>query len=143
MEWSCKSFDELSNRELFEIYRERVKIFVVRQNCPYQEVDDNDLICLHLFGRENEAVCSYCRIIPKDDGVHLGRVLISEDMRGKGYGRKLVSKALEIIEERYPAQRIYAQAQAYLEKFYRSFGFKNISDVYQEDGIPHIDMAIE
>lgn len=143
MIWNIKKFEQLTNRELFDIYKARVLVFVVEQECPYPEVDDADLNCLHIWTQHNQGVQAYCRLILEEDGIHLGRVLVEQSQRKSGLGRILVAKALEVIEERYPNVPIHAQAQAYLEKFYEGFGFKAISDVYLEDDIPHIDMLIE
>ena len=139
----AKNLMNFNVNELFLIYKERVAVFVVEQECPYQEVDDSDLIATHLFKTENNKLTSYCRIIPEKDGVHLGRVLVVKDERKSGAGRELVSEALKVIKEKWKDIPVHAQAQAYLEKFYRSFGFKAVSDVYLEDNIPHLDMILK
>lgn len=143
MAWICKEFNELDVNELFLIYKERVAVFVVEQECPYQEVDDNDLIATHLFKIDNNKITAYYRIIPENDGIHLGRVLVAKNERKSGAGRELVSEALKVIKEKWKDMPIHAQAQAYLENFYNSFGFKAVSDVYLEDNIPHLDMILK
>ncbi|OOH91249.1 GNAT family N-acetyltransferase [Pasteurellaceae bacterium 15-036681] len=135
--WQLKNFEQLTTRELFEIYKIRVAVFVVEQNCAYPEVDNKDLIATHLFAQNNSKIIAYCRIIPEQDGIHIGRVLIAEFARGKGLARELMQKALSHCEQ---SQNIYVQAQAHLQDFYGSLGFKPISDVYLEDNIPHLDM---
>ncbi|RRD40952.1 GNAT family N-acetyltransferase [Leptotrichia sp. OH3620_COT-345] len=142
MNWICKQFNELTSNELFLIFKERVTVFVVEQNCPYQEIDDNDLIATHIYKINDGKIVAYCRIIPMKDGIHLGRVLVRESSRKSGIGRELVSEALKIIKKKWGNKPVYAQAQAYLEKFYSSFGFKAVSDVYLEDNIPHLDMIL-
>lgn len=143
MNWQVKKFDELSTRELFEIYYARTEIFVVEQNCPYQEVDHTDLISTHVFQTEDNQITAYARIIPKQDGIHFGRVIVKKDARGKGLAKALIEKVLELIEYTYPNQPVKIQAQAYLEKFYGTFGFKPVSEPYLEDDIPHIDMVLQ
>ena len=140
--WNYIAFDELNALELQRIYKVRVAVFVVEQNCPYPEVDDVDLISTHIFKEENNEVSAYMRVIPKEDIIHIGRVLVAQSHRKSGLGRELVARGLEYIETIYPGMAIYAQAQAHLEDFYGSFGFETVSEIYLEDNIPHIDMVI-
>ncbi|QIM67184.1 GCN5 family acetyltransferase [Mannheimia granulomatis] len=139
--WQTKTFEQLSTQELFEIYKLRTAVFVVEQNCPYQEVDAKDLQAVHFFAKNANNLTAYCRLIPSDDGVHLGRVLVAKEARGSGLARELVQKAMDYCGEHFPTQPIHAQAQSYLQRFYESFGFKAVSGVYLEDGIPHLDMV--
>ncbi len=141
--WYLKKFDSLTTQELFKIYKARVDVFVVEQNCPYPEVDDADLLALHLFNEENGIIKAYCRIIPEDKYVKIGRVLVNKESRKEGLGKQLITKALGICNEQFPNQSVFAQAQAYLKPFYAFFGFKAISNEYLEDNIPHIDMLLE
>ena len=141
--WYLKNFASLTTRELFEIYKARVDTFVVEQNCPYPEVDDADLLSLHLFNKNNGIIEAYCRIIPDGNQVKIGRVLVNKTARQKGYGRQILARALEACNERFPNLPVFIQAQTYLQSFYASFGFKPISDDYLEDGISHIDMILE
>lgn len=143
MKWYIKPFNELSIQELFEIYHARTAVFVVEQNCPYQEVDDKDLQAVHFFAKNASNLTAYCRLIPSDYGVHIGRVLVMKENRVSGLARELVQKAMDYCCEHFPAQPIHAQAQSYLQGFYESFGFKAVSGVYLEDGIPHLDMVWE
>ncbi|MEG9487062.1 GNAT family N-acetyltransferase [Mannheimia indoligenes] len=139
--WQAKTFEQLSTQELFEIYKLRTAVFVVEQNCPYQEVDDKDLQAVHFFAKNAKNLTAYCRLIPSEDGVHIGRVLVAKENRGSGLARELVQKALDYCCDHFPTQPIHAQAQSYLQGFYESFGFKAVSDEYLEDGIPHLDMV--
>lgn len=141
MQWHAKTFAELSSLDLFEIYHARTAVFVVEQNCAYQEVDDKDLQALHFFAKNANNLTAYCRLIPADDGVHIGRVLVVNQFRGTGLAKELVQKAIAYCREHFPAQPIHAQAQSYLQAFYEGFGFKAVSAVYLEDGIPHLDMV--
>lgn len=140
--WNYMAFEELSGLELQRIYKVRVAVFVVEQNCPYPEVDDVDLISTHIFKEENNELSAYMRVFPKEDMIHIGRVLVDQAHRKSGLGRELVARGMEYIETIYPGMAIYAQAQAHLEDFYKSFGFETVSEVYLEDNIPHIDMVM-
>ena len=140
--WNYIAFEELSALELQRIYKVRVAVFVVEQNCPYPEVDDLDLISTHIFKEENNEISAYMRVYPKEEIIHIGRVLVTQKDRTLGLGRELVARGLEYIETIYPGMPIYAQAQAHLEGFYSSFGFETVSETYLEDNIPHIDMVI-
>ena len=140
--WQLKVFNELSVQDLFEIYQARVAVFVVEQNCAYQEVDEKDLKALHLFAKNSQKLTAYCRIIPEQDGVHIGRVLVIKEVRGTGLAKKLMTQALAVYQQQWQSEKVYVQAQAYLQDFYQSLGFKPISEVYLEDGIPHLDMIL-
>lgn len=142
MIWQAKTFNELSTLELFEIYKLRTAVFVVEQNCPYQEVDNKDLQAVHLFAKNAKNLTAYCRLIPEQDGIHLGRVCVAQNARGSGLAKELVPKALDYCMEYFPNQLIHAQAQSYLQGFYESLGFQAVSEVYLEDGIPHLDMIL-
>ncbi|MFC6175283.1 GNAT family N-acetyltransferase [Companilactobacillus huachuanensis] len=137
-----KSTNELSPKELIDILKARVAVFVVEQNCPYQEVDEDDYSDLHVCLVENGELEAYTRIIDKGDHITFGRVLVVEKFRKAGLGAKIVQATIDEIEQRFPKQPIQIQAQAYLQEFYASFGFKAISDVYLEDNIPHLDMLL-
>lgn len=144
MGFNQKSFAELTTTELFHIYQLRVAVFVVEQDCVYQEVDDDDLIAQHLFRTDDAGnVLAYARLIPEPNQVRIGRVLVAASARKHGAGRELVTEAIAAARETYPeAQQIVIQAQAYLQKFYASFGFTPTSEVYLETGIPHLDMVL-
>ncbi|SHH05346.1 ElaA protein [Anaerosphaera aminiphila DSM 21120] len=143
MTWVCKTFKELSTKELFNIYMERVKVFIVEQKCAYREVDEDDLIALHLYNTKDGRITSYCRIIPKSNGIYIGRVLVVEEERGSGEGRKLVERALNLIEEKWAGKSIYIGAQEYLKNFYKTLGFIEIGEPYSDEGVMHIDMVRE
>lgn len=137
---TIKKTGELSSSELIEIMKQRVAVFVVEQNCPYQEVDDADFNDWHIILHEQEQIQAYARVIDKGDYVTFGRVLVAEPFRGQGLGRQIVSATLEMIANNFTGRPIKIQAQAYLQKFYESFGFQATSAVYLEDDIPHLDM---
>lgn len=138
-----KHTNELTSKELTEIFKQRVAVFVVEQNCPYQEVDANDFDDLHVCLVENNKLMAYTRIIDKGDHITFGRVLVVKEYRNDGLGRQIVQATINEIKKRFPNQTIQIQAQAYLQKFYESFDFKVISTVYLEDNIPHLDMLLE
>lgn len=139
-----KNFAELSSRELFQIYQLRVAVFVVEQDCAYREVDDLDLTAQHLL-RYDEAgnLIAYARLMDEGQQVRIGRVVVAQSARKHGAGRDLVATAIDVAQATYPAaEQIVIQAQAYLQKFYASFGFQPVSDVYLDTGIPHLDMVL-
>ena len=143
MDFQVKAFADLSVAELHAIYAARVAVFVVEQQCAYQEVDAADLQALHVFHVDAGEFAAYCRLIPHDAVIHLGRVLVMPEWRARKLGRDLVAFALETARARWPQQAIYAQAQCYLQAFYASFGFVETSEAYLEDGIAHVDMRLD
>lgn len=141
--WISKPFEELTAKDLHLIYKERVAVFVVEQNCPYQEVDDTDLVSIHFWKQADDRLLAYARLIPEVAGVRIGRVLVPRGERTHGYGKELMQVVLEYAKTHFPGLPIHAQAQAYLQDFYASFGFRPVSEIYLEDDIPHIDMIID
>lgn len=142
MSWEYKVFDELTTRELYDIYRLRVDVFIVEQECFYPEVDDTDLNCVHIFKKEGNQISSYFRVYRQDGQARFGRVIVNPVFRGSGLGRELVEEALIACERTFPGEDIYIQAQAYLREFYASFGFEAFTEEYVVDGIPHVDMVL-
>lgn len=140
--WFAKEFDELAPREIFQIFKNRVDIFVVEQECPYTEIDYEDLNAIHLFKMENNTLYAYCRIIETQNEIKIGRVLVHKEYREHGLAKELLKRALACCNKQFPDQTVYIQAQEYLQSFYQTFGFKAISDIYLEDNIPHLDMII-
>ncbi|HET7819552.1 MAG TPA: GNAT family N-acetyltransferase [Bacteroidia bacterium] len=142
--WLCKHFNDLSNEELYEIFRLRIEVFVVEQNCPYQDADRKDYKGFHLMGYDiNQTLIAYARILPEGISykeVSIGRVITSPVARKTGAGKSLMQKAMEIIKEKYGNVAIRIGAQEYLHTFYNGFGFKKVSETYLEDNIPHIEM---
>ena len=143
MEKVIKKFDELTLNELYDIMKLRVDIFVVEQNCPYGELDNKDMESIHIFYKEDGEIAAYLRIIPKFlsyDSVSMGRICIKQEFRSRKLGREIVKDAINYIEKDMKEYIITIGAQEYLKDFYASFDFKPISDVYDEDGIKHLDM---
>ncbi|MBG9982475.1 GNAT family N-acetyltransferase [Aerococcaceae bacterium DSM 111020] len=138
--WTVKTFSELSTLELFHIYRLRNEVFIVEQECVYQDIDDIDLKATHLMIWQANQLIAYCRIY-NDEVYHIGRVIVERTHRNKQLGRQLLTEALRIISQENTETVIQISAQAHLEHFYESVGFQRISDVYLEDDIPHILMV--
>ena len=136
-----KPFKELTLHELYSFLKLRVEIFVVEQNCPYPELDGADEKAVHIYIKEDDAVIAYLRIIPSKTGTaRIGRVVTKIEHRGKGLSSQLMKRAMEYIREHYPEDTMILSAQEHLQDYYGSFGFKPVSEVYLEDGIPHVDM---
>jgi ElaA protein len=136
--------NELTPRELVTIFKERTRVFVVEQTCYYQEVDDEDYQCFHvriLDDRTNDLM-AYARIMPKKGYVTFGRVLVVERFRKQGLGNQLLKAVLDYISTHFPGLDVEIEAQAYLTKFYGSFGFKQTSEIYLLDNIPHCQMKL-
>ncbi|WP_318766482.1 GNAT family N-acetyltransferase [Lactiplantibacillus carotarum] len=145
MRFQTTAFNDLTLRQLHAIYKLRVATFVVEQSCPYQEVDDTDLTAYHLLGTDATGqLMAYARLMREPhDQARIGRVIVSAAARGNGNGRTLLNQAIQQIQHLWPhTLQINIQAQHYLDKFYRSFGFQPVSAVYLEDGIPHQDMVL-
>lgn len=141
--WTCETFEQLTKEDLYLILMERVNVFVVEQTCPYPEIDHRDQEAFHLMAKEDGTIVAYCRIFQSGimyEEASIGRVLVTQAGRKKGYGKILLSKALEKLSE-LGETSVKIQAQAYLKSFYESFDFKAVSDCYDEDGIPHLDMV--
>ena len=141
--WRFAHFDALTAREVHDLFQLRVGVFVLEQNCAFQDVDGVDPQCWHLLGREEMDLVAYCRFVPpgvKFAEASIGRVITAPPVRRTGAGRELMREAIERAEELWPGQPIRIGAQAHLERFYGAFGFRKASEPYIEDGIPHIEM---
>lgn len=141
----CKSFHELDTFELYALLQLRSEVFVVEQNCVYQDVDGYDQAAMHLMVYKDEELCAYSRLLPpglKYESASLGRVVTRQSARGDGFGRALMTSALEHSQRLWPEAAITISAQHYLEKFYQSLGFTTESEPYLEDDIPHIRMRL-
>lgn len=141
--WTLKSFDELTAMEMYLILQLRNEVFIVEQNCPYQDMDNKDLKSQHLMGWDGSRLIAYTRLLPAGvsfSEVSIGRVVSSPVYRGKGIGKSLMEKSINTICQLYGNLPIRIGAQLYLERFYKSFHFEKDSDIYLEDGIEHIEM---
>jgi ElaA protein len=146
LHWTLKKFDELTLHQLYAVMQLRIEVFVVEQNCPFQDADDKDQECYHLMGFHENKLAAYTRLVPAGviyPEVSIGRVVTSAAFRRHGAGKELMLKSIDACYELFGTMPIKIGAQLYLQKFYESFGFRQISDVYLEDGIPHIYMRKE
>ena len=134
-----KLFNKLTTQELFNIYKLRVDVFVVEQQCPYHEVDDIDPISHHIYlQNDNSKILAYCRLYKQNDTFHIGRVIATE--RRKGYGTQIMKTAVKFATEELHADNIIIEAQTYAKNFYEKLGFIQTSKPFDEDGIEHIQM---
>lgn len=143
MNFILKDFTALSVKELFEIYKLRSEIFVVEQNCVYQDIDNKDLLSFHLMLIGKEELIGYCRILPPGTSYKecsIGRVAIKREFRSKGSGKFLMNQCIHKTLELFNNQDIIISAQSYLLKFYSDLGFRAEGEHYLEDEIPHIKM---
>lgn len=147
LQWQWKRFPELTIDELYRVLALREQVFVVEQKSIYQDADGYDRDAYHLLGNASgepaPLLAAYLRVLPpglKYPEASFGRVVTAPSMRRHGYGKTLVEKSLAFLEANFPGVPIRIGAQHYLQRFYEGYGFRRISDVYDEDGIPHIDM---
>ena len=138
-----KTFDELIIQELYELLRIRTDVFVVEQDCVYQDMDYDDQPAIHLWlTDEEDRIVALCRVCPGGthmDEVSIGRVITTE--RGKGYGKQIMLAGIEAAKEHFGAKRIDIEAQEYAKGFYEQVGFRQSSEQFILDGIPHIKMT--
>lgn len=143
LKWVLKKFADLNSFELYNILRLRSEVFVVEQNCVYLDADNLDQDAYHLSAYNNDLLVAYTRIIPPGKickEASIGRVLTSPSERKCGIGKILMKKSIEAVEELYGKVPIKIGAQLYLKRFYESFSFEQVSEIYLEDGIEHIYM---
>lgn len=141
--WKVSKFSELTVDELYAILHLRCKVFIIEQDAPYLDTDYKDQIALHLHGYLDNKLIAYCRLFRAGgyfDEASIGRVIVAEEYRRYGYGHTLMKKAIELQKSMLHETKITISAQLYLQKFYESHGFNRTSDVYLEDGLPHIEM---
>ena len=138
MQTHIKTFDQLTTKEIFHIYKLRVDTFVVEQQCPYHEIDDIDLIAHHIYLQQNTEMLAYCRLYKQNDTCHIGRVIAAT--KRKEYGTQIMKTAIKFASDILHAQSINIEAQTYAKKFYEKLGFITTSEPFDEDGIQHIKM---
>ncbi|EFT94986.1 GNAT family N-acetyltransferase [Enterococcus faecalis] len=144
LELVIKDTKELLPLEFLKIIKERVRVFVVEQNCAYQEVDDKDDTARHVYFKSNDKIVAYARITLDQNAttISFGRVLVVKEYRNLKLGKKIVTETIAEIQKLYPTKVIKISAQSYLKKMYESFGFQAVSGIYLEDDIPHISMIL-
>lgn len=143
MNFIIKSFQELTTTELYQILQIRSEVFVVEQNCLYQDIDFKDQKALHILGIKNDKIVAYTRIFKPGDcfkNASIGRVVVVAKERKFGYGHDLIKASIKAIETYFKVDKITISAQVYLQKFYESHQFKKVGEEYLEDGIPHLKM---
>ena len=143
-EHQVKSFQELSLEEFHDIIALRIQIFIIEQNCPYQEVDGKDKLAHHLFFKnEKDEIIAVTRILPQGISypeVAIGRVVVHEAYRGTGLGNQLMADSMNFVRDKYGEVPVRLSAQKHLENYYGNHGFKSTGKEYLEDGIPHVEM---
>lgn len=139
-----KKFKDLTLEQLYKILKLRFDVFVVEQNSIYDEYDNEDYRAIHFFIENKNEVIAYLRVYKKSKLIaSLGRVVIHKDYRSKGLVRRIVQKAIDYVSSNLEVSKIKIGAQDYLKKFYESYGFKQESYVYDDGGVPHIDMILD
>ena len=145
MEFILKTFSQLTNSELYEILRLRSEIFVVEQNCVYQDLDNLDQEAFHFLVINEGEIVAYVRMLKpgtRFPEASIGRVVTKIDYRNQGISTLLIRKAIQTIHNDWKANKIKISAQKYLQRFYESLGFVAVTDEYSEDGIPHLGMIL-
>ncbi len=146
MEWVLKQFNQLSLDELYGIVQLRLEVFVVEQNCPYQDLDGKDQSAYHLFLKDNDVIVAALRVLPENvayDETAIGRLIVKEVYRGQKIAKAMMEKAIEFITDDLGKDKIRLSGQAYLTDFYIGLGFKKVSEEYLEDGIKHYEFLYE
>ena len=141
-----KIFSELTTEELYQILRLRSEVFVVEQDCIYQDLDNKDQKAIHLYFKENDEILAYTRIFKAGyyyENPSIGRVVVSKKNRGKDFGKKIMIDSIEYIKQNMKGKKIELSAQKYLDKFYKDLGFYKTGEDYLEDGIPHQRMLFD
>lgn len=142
----CKPFGELTIQQLYDMLRLRSEVFVVEQNCVFLDMDNKDQSCHHLLMYQNGELEACARLVPPGVAytqMSIGRIVTSPATRGTGLGKKLVQQAIDDCYRLFGNGPIKIGAQLYAKGFYESFGFKQVGDVYDEDGIDHIHMIMD
>ncbi|MDS0524800.1 GNAT family N-acetyltransferase [Clostridium sp. SHJSY1] len=143
MDWILKKFKELNSEDMYKILRLRSEVFVIEQECIYEDCDGKDEKSYHLYLKNNGQIIAYLRILPKNISykeMSIGRVVVKKSYRGHSIASDMLKRAIQFIEKELNETEIRISAQAHLINFYGNLGFKQTSDKYLEDGIPHIEM---
>lgn len=138
-----KTFSQLSTDELYQLLRLRSEVFVVEQDCVYQDLDNKDQKALHILGFNNSEIVAYTRVFKPGfyfEEASIGRVVVNKNYRQHGYGYDIMNASVNAIKQSYKTEKIRISAQLYLKKFYNNLNFIETGDEYLEDGIPHINM---
>ena len=144
--WSIKSFDELNKNELYDLLKLRSEVFVVEQNCVYQDIDDKDIKGTHFFGQDGSDLIAYLRVMEVGvlypNHMSIGRVVVKQTHRNKKLGNEILAEAIDFCRKKFPKTPIKISAQTHLKSFYNQLGFEFKGEAYLEDGIPHCAMYL-
>lgn len=141
--WHLLRLKAMSGPDVYDVLALRQAVFMVEQNIPVLDADGLDTEALHLCGRGADGLLAYARIFPPDEGkdfVTIGRIVVVQSARGRGLGRELMEKALDCANDLAPQAPVLISAQAHLAGFYESLGFSLDSEIYDDHGLPHVDM---
>ena len=145
--WSIKSFDELNKNELYDLLKLRSEVFVVEQNCVYQDIDDKDIKGTHFFAHDGSDQIAYLRVMELGvfypNHISIGRVVVKQTHRNKKLGNEILVKAIDFCKKKFPNTPIKISAQTHSKAFYNQLGFEFKGEAYLEDGIPHCAMYLE
>ncbi len=136
-------FSELNTQKLYDVLQLRSEVFVVEQDCVYQDIDGYDQIAIHILAYDKKNLVAYARILPPKtyfEELSIGRIIIKESHRGQALGHKLMAFCLDFISKQFQSQTVKLSAQKHLKSFYEHHGFQQQGDAYLEDGIPHVAM---
>ncbi len=143
MDFQVKTFDQLTISQLYDLLQLRSEVFVVEQDCVYQDIDGKDQKALHVLGYKDDELVAYTRVFGPGyyfENASIGRVVVKESDRKFGYGYELMKASIDAVDHHFKVTAITISAQTYLKKFYNNLGFQQVGEGYLEDGIPHIRM---
>lgn len=140
--WKIAKFNDLTPRQIYDMYQLRQKVFVIEQNRLYNELDDTDLNAIHLLNYQDDQLVSYARIFQEGHHVSFGRVVVDPEYRGMDLGSQLMRKILQTVEDWYPNQAIEIHAENEAQDFYKKFGFTKVGDVIIFNKTPHVKMVL-
>lgn len=146
MKFEFKKFSDLSLNELYDILQLRSEIFVVEQNCVYNDLDGLDKVAVHQYYKKEGEIVAYSRLLKpgtRFSDYSIGRVVVKKSERGTGLGIEMMEAAKKYIAKEWRATKIKVSAQSYLQRFYENLGFEIVTEMYLEDGIPHYGMIYE
>ena len=145
MAWKEQRFEELTTEELYKIIQLRINVFVVEQEAYYEDLDDHDQNSLHITYEEDGKIIAYARAVPPNEKYEnmasFGRVIVRPEARGTGLAQQLLKRIIAVTKREWPEHDLFIQAQAYLQNFYGKFGFEAVSEPYEFECLPHIDMV--
>jgi ElaA protein len=140
---SWYQFNDLTATQIYDILQLRELVFTIGQKCSERDIDDVDRKAMHYVRYAGDKLAAYLRVYAADDKLKLGRIVVHPEQQGKGLGKEMMVEVVDYLRSQYPNKQIEMSAQAYLEKFYQSFGFETMSDLYLEAGIQHLSMRLK